>query len=74
MDTQLRIIYRAEGRLNGSVCDLRDFCGCICDEMSINADRWYRAPDKDAVLLGYVRTHYPEAEWHHVNWDEIKQV
>ena len=29
MDTQLRIIYRAEGRRNGSVCDLRDFCGSI---------------------------------------------
>jgi len=74
MDSQLKIIYRAEGRLNGSVCDLRDFCGCICDEMIINADRWYRAADKDAILLGYVRIHYPEAEWSHVHWDEIKQV
>jgi hypothetical protein len=42
--------------------------------MIINADRWYRAADKDAILLGYVRTHYPEAEWSHVHWDDIKQV
>ena len=74
MDSQLRIIYRAEGRRNGSVCDLRDFCGSICDEMVINADRWYRVDDKEALLLGYVRRMYPEVEWFHASWDEIKQV
>ena len=50
MDTQLRIIYRAEGRRNGSICDLRDFRGGVCDEMIISADRWYRSDEIQGQL------------------------
>ena len=74
MATQLKVIYRAEGRKDGGVCDLRFFCVSICDEMIVDADRWYRANDPRDILLGYVRRMYPEAEWTHVSWDEIKQI
>ncbi len=74
MDTQLKITFSAYGNREGSRVDLRDYCGNVFDEMTINAERWYRTSNKESILLGYARTKYPEVNWTEASYIEIKQL
>ncbi len=73
-DTLLKITFSAFGNRNGSRVDLRDYCGNVYGEMTINAERWYRTNNKKAILLGYIRREYPEVEWFEASYIEIKQA
>lgn len=75
---EVKVVYSAEGHhINGCRVLVGEFCGGGFDEFTIDSNRWYMCNtphEKEALMLNIARLRYPEVNWEHAHYIEVKQV
>lgn len=74
---KLEISYYAEGhKSNGNKVTLADMNGHTFESFIVDERRWRHCDtprEQEALLLGVARRDFPEVNWEHAHYVEIKQ-